>query len=1261
MTLETLVTGTDLNRWANLQEARYRLPLLMRRLMHATIERIQRIGFPAEEGVQLGGWDGIVIAEEGNAFVPDGCSVWELGANRNVKSKADEDYEKRRIDPLGLDPATTTYIFVTPRRWGGKDAWVSERKREGLWREIRAYDADDLEQWLEQAPAVHVWCSILLGKHPAAADDIASFWTDWSEVTKPNLHPRLLTNGRDEAASRIIEWLGNPPSTMAVQADTREEAQAFLAAILQQLPAEERIPYLSRSVIVKESDAWNRLCASEAALLLVPTFDVRDAVVRAVRGGHHVLLPLGRDDSAAQTTVELPRLHTRHAREALQEMGLSEQRAGELAPLARRSLMALRRTIAINREVQQPAWARPDTARALLPALLISHWNDAVEGDRRIIAELARSPYQDVSAVFSRWAHASDPPLRRVGDAWFLVSKEDAWDLLGKYLTHDDLERFVSIALDVFGQVDPSLELPSNQRWMAGVFGKSATYSGALRGGIADSLALMGARSDSIQWAEPLSPQDQANRIVRQVLERANTDWRLWASLTYQLQSLAEAAPGEFLRAAEAGVSGEQPVLASLFEDIENDFFARSSHTGLLWALEVLAWPPAHLSRAALVLATLARLDPGGKLSNRPENSLRGIFLCWHPETTAVPEQRLRVIDMLRRREPVVTWRLMSNLLPKRNAIGHPSAKPNWREWIPDSQPGVTYGELWAMEREIVGRMLTEVGLDGLRWKDLIEHLDNVRPEQHNAIVEALQNIDVAALSQDDRVTIWSALRALIARHREYADTAWALPSEAVDTLQQVYDRFEPDDLTDKYAWLFSNHTELIGPFGRDWHAQRAALAAARQAAVQSILQQEGLPRILSLANTVEQPGELGFAFGTSTFLVQEENAFLSQNLSLDNTPSAVLARGFILGRLQSQDWAWVQNKTDAGVIQEWGSELQATFFASLPFDSRTWDMLETMSPETQQAYWLQVPAWRADALDCNRAVRKLLEHNRPHNALNIMAMRLRDREAQLSASLLAEALEQAVRTVPEEARSWQSLMHQAGEILELIEASGQVDPSRIAALEFTLLPFLEHEPRGPKLLHRELSHNPAFFVEALSLVYRAENEEQRERAEVDATRAHLAYDLLRAWRIVPGTQDDGSLNAGALQSWIQQARELAHAANRGDIADDVIGQVLSAASTDEDGSWPTAPVRDVLEQSSEELHQGFVMGVYNRRGGWTKAIAEGGVQERKLAETYHGYAEMIRDQWPHTAAVLQDIANIYSSEARREDIRAELEEDLGQ
>lgn len=1269
MVLDPLVTATDLDRWANLQEARYRLPLLVRRLVHGTIEDIHRIGFPAGEGVQLGGWDGVVAVESGNAFVPEGSSVWELGANRNVRSKADEDYEKRRNNPLGIDPTVTTFVFVTPRRWGAKEDWVLERQKEGFWREVRVYDADDLEQWLELAPAVHIWLSILLGKPPESADDLASNWADWSEATWPVLSPNLLTTGREEAVNRIHKWLSEAPSALALKADTREEAVAFLAATFHQLSVEERLPYLSRTVVVREGDAWNYLCASQSALLLVAAFDVGNAVRRAVRSGHHALIPLGRDDSDSEATLNLSRLRVRHAREALRGMGLSEKRAGELAALARRSLLALRRKLATNPEVQQPAWAKPQVARALLPALLAGRWDDTKDGDRDAISRLSGTTYGEVNAELTRWANEADPPVRRVGDTWLLVSKEDAWTLLARYLTRDDLERLEAVLLDVLGEIDPSFDLPTEQRPMAGLFGKSPLYSEHLRDGLADTVAIMGARSDTTQWSITTSAQERTNRIVRRLLTRANDDWRLWASLSSLLELLAEAAPVEFLRAVETALSGTRPVLVNLFEDSEGDIFARSSHTGLLWALELLAWHPAYLARTVLLVAKLARLDLGGRLSKRPDDTLRCTFLCWHPQTTADLDQRLGVLDMLRNREPAVAWQLMRRLLPDHRRFTTPTATPRWRDWVPDAQSVVTYGELWAAEREILTRMLADVHHDGQRWKDLIAHLDDVHKEQHDAIVEHLLAIDATSLSPKDRLVIWSALRALISRHREFSDAAWAMPIEMVDRLQHIVDRLqhiyeqiEPDDPIDRNAWLFSHRPKLIGPFGDDCRARDQALVTARQEVVQALYERGGLPLLLTFADQVEQPGELGFALGRSTFAIEEEDTLLGQHLSAAHPPHNLLARGFVEGRFRSGNWVWVENKIAGVITQGWPPEQQAEFFRSLPFAGRTWDLLDTLSAETQKAYWLRVrPPW-VDARDCGRAVTRLLKHNRPHLALDYIARHLNDAEANFSASLLAETLERATRTTPERQQDWEPFVGDAGKILDTIEASGEIEEPRIAHLEFALLPFLRHGHRGPKILHKELSRNPDFFVEVLSLVYRADNEEQAELSEIGAMRARLALDLLHTWRRTPGTRDDGSINPEALKEWVRQAREAARANGRGDIGDHIIGEVLTAAPKDGDGSWPTASVRDVIEQAgSEHLDRGFVQGVYNSRGIVTKAIAEGGVQERQLSESYQGYAAMVRDQWPRTAAVLQEIAEIYNSEARRSDLAAELEEDLWQ
>src|SRR6266545_6728244 len=147
--------------------------------------------------------------------------------------------------------------------------------------------------------------------------------------------------------------------------------------------------------------------------------------------------------------------------------------------------------------------------------------------------------------------------------------------------------------------------------------------------------------------------------------------------------------------------------------------FLSSPHTGLLWALEDLAWSPEYLGRVALVLARLQELDPGGRLSNRPSESLREIFLPWHPQTAASVDGRLAVLDLVIDHELVAAWNLLARLLPQSHDVAMPTYAPRWREWKPSEERPPTLGEVGHPASEIVGRMLAVAGTDGNRWATL--------------------------------------------------------------------------------------------------------------------------------------------------------------------------------------------------------------------------------------------------------------------------------------------------------------------------------------------------------------------------------------------------------------------------------------------------------------------------------------------------------------------------------------------------------------
>src|ERR1700722_3126664 len=216
------VSSNDLIAWADTIDARYALPRLARALVRATTDSTSAVDFPAMEDAQRPGWDGVV--ENPNptkgAYVPAGTSVWELSTEANPQSKAERDYLKRKAEPLGINPAESTIVFVTLRRWGSKRQWVSRKNQEGTWAKVVVYDAADLEQWLELAPEVGIWLGARIGRRNLGVQSLDAFWNEFSVYTAPPISPSLLLAGRDSAADKVAEWLESGAGVLRVLADS---------------------------------------------------------------------------------------------------------------------------------------------------------------------------------------------------------------------------------------------------------------------------------------------------------------------------------------------------------------------------------------------------------------------------------------------------------------------------------------------------------------------------------------------------------------------------------------------------------------------------------------------------------------------------------------------------------------------------------------------------------------------------------------------------------------------------------------------------------------------------------------------------------------------------------------------------------------------------------------------------------------------------------------------------------------------------------
>lgn len=1087
---------------------------------------------------------------------------------------------------------------------------------------------------------------------------LESFWQNWSFETVPLLSPSLVVDGREQALDRIISWLRGSPSPLSLQANSPEEAIAFLAAVIQSLDEEERTTVLSRAIVVDGATAWQSLITSSDPLILIPRLAQPEGTGRAVNNGHHVFIPLGR--SGANDESVLPRIVRDAAEQALKEMGLSSDRARHLATLARRSLSALRRKLAIARNIQQPEWAQPNNARALLAPLLASAWHDSCLGDRDALAQLAGMSYEHLQTILVRWANEPNPPVRRVGDIWMITAQEDVWRLIARYLTNDDLQRFENVAIGVLSELDPAFELPPEQRYAASIYGKVLTRSGRLRESIAETIALMATLSPEISFTANRVGEDVAHRIVWQLMEKVKNNETLWASLAYQLPLLAEAAPGIFLEAVDAGLTGENPILVNLFQDQASKaaFMSSSPHTGLLWALETLAWHPDYLSHSALSLARLTHLDPDGRLANRPAASLRDIFICWRPNTTASLRNRLNVLDIIRRREPEVSWHLLMKLLPKQHSTVSSTHGTKWRDWVPDPCLKITTQEYCEATNAILHRLLADAGMNPTRWCSLIAAIAGMLNEQQESLLRHLEMLDPQQFSSQERTKICDCLRYETTRHRDFPDARWAMPAEHVQRLEESYARFEPDNLIDRHCWFFKRGVALPGMRGRPWEERAKIVDDLRVAALQEILVAQNWDGVLKLAEQSEEPVLVGETLAKAELLPIDLGRFLEDNLGASTVWRSQMAQRFVAINAHKQGEPWIDACLNAN-LRRWKLGQYGEFLLCLPFNRSLLDRLDTANEEAQHYFWSRTQTVSLlETAQAERVLTQLLKFHRPHFAVDILEEDIDQTTRILSPEQIAEVLEVSVQTPPGSDFDASDFAYRSAELLNYLEKT-EIPRDRLAQLELLYLRIHEHY-RRPHVLHEELSTSPTLFVEALQYIFRSENEPSEGKSTEAEAFALLALDFLESWRQMPGVREDGSVDTEALRAWVMRVRELAVEFGRTEVADIYIGHALAFSPIDPDGLWPHQAVREIIEDlANPVIEDGWQTQISNNRGVTTRMLTEGGEQERMLVERYQKDAKQMNDRWPRTAAVLREIAESYRRGAIEQDQRAELVQDF--
>ncbi len=1273
-----LIGSSDLVSWAETIDARYTLPQLIRMLVRASAGVSAVMDFSTGEDAQRSGWDGVAENSTRNAYVPLGSSGWELSTELNPQGKADEDYEKRKGDPRGLEPKATTFVAVSARKWAQKRQWLAEKRAEKFWMNVLAYDAVDLEQWLESCPEVGIWFTTRIGRRPRGVQSLESFWNEYRLSTSPPITPDLLLAGRNAEAEKLSQWLETGAGVFRIVADSVDEALAFAAAAFGTGEQSLKQEGLGQTIVVTDTEQARQLMSVEHQLTIGWKVDDPSMLGTLVDEGHRAILPLGRSSALNEhPDIELPRLGRAQfvaaVKDALWRNSLPittssggderrdqdrkwEEEANRRARKSGRSITVYRRLFASAGASQLPPWATIEEADELVPVVLAGSWSEENDADRLALAKLAGRDYGAVSRTVTLWKTQPDAPVRRIGDTWMLMAPLDAWSLMARYISDADRERYRQMVLEVLSEADPKLALAPNERWVAHFHGTQFRYSTVFREGLAESLILLAVVAEEAHQATLPMSDRLSYRLVTELLGNKSNPLR-WSSLSGVLPALAEAAPDAFLMSLDDDLTSEHPDVTSLFERQEGPLGDGARHPHLLWALEILSWYPDYLPRAAVALAKLDEIAPEIKIVNRPSKSLSEIFCTWHRNTAASLDERLEAIDHLLQRQPKVGWELLLTLLPKLHDVSGNAAEPRWRA-KPEVAP-LTYGEIWQANDEVISRAIKLAGADRTRLSALISEIGAWSPEQRQNLLRQIETFSETCKDIDERTLFWHTVREFLARHRAFPEAAWSLPETDLVSLDNLLAKFEPNAPWERDVWLFDRelpeftNAKALAESERDAAKKRAAVA-------NEIYQHEGTDGLISFARRVKMPWLVGIAAAESITGSEIDAQILDRFLAHRDKPVGDCALAFVARRRELMGSQWSDQVLISSSFADWSSEKKAEFCLCMPAGSEAWWVVARLGSDVESKYWrrVHVSIIRCDNDESEMAIEKLIEFGHGLRALEQAGFQPEKLRVGTLVKVLEAAFSELVRT--KDISEGTMLQYYLERIFEKLRAGDEVPDVLLGKLEWLYLPLFRFSA-NPITLHRFLQQDPEFFAAVVADAYKSEDGQDNETSDADTSddrrrnRARMAWELLNSWHTPPGLDRNGNFDPDVLKDWVVKARARCLARRRSKSGDDRIGHLLAYVPQDADGAWPHAIVRNLIEEAeSPTLEGGIHAGRFNSRGVYTKSPLEGGRGERELARQYRNWAKTASKRWPRTARLLNSLAEIYERFGRMEDVSAE-------
>lgn len=1240
MSLSELISATDLKQWADTKNCQQYLPLLIRKLIRATVPSVESLSIPCGDSTHLSGWDGIVVSQSNIFNVPKGRSVWEFGCDKDYKQKANGDLQKRTEDSRGEEITENTFVFVTPREWQDVDKWVKEKKSNSQWKEIVVITAVELEEWLSCTPAVSLWLATFLDKLPGSGVEIIEhWWNNWARGNDIYLPYSIVLGGRDKEKDEVIKACESSKHVY-LEANTQAETIAFaIAAIC----TNDNNGFAERALVASTHEAYQDLVNHYKGLIIIATVKEPE---NAASERNHTIIHASSNDDHATNALTLPVIPKDDFVKALKEIGVSDTKARAFALDTIRDVNVLRRILKI--EKYKPQWASSNNLFVLFPALLVGRWDSTCDGDKELLELMAGKPYRDFLNGLRTFLKVEDSPFIIIDNIYRVRSSFEVINSIVDNITNDDLEIFSEVISRLIADTDEDAVAMMSD---SGIHFRQhkQKYSHTIREGVFQTLALF-----SFLGQKNTMIKNFVENQMRTIYEKM--DLLVYMSNTSFLNLIVEASPERFLSAIEKDIKNGGKLMTKLFEYRPNPYSIVGGHiyyTELLWALESTAWSPEYLSRVTNILMLLNQYPRIKRYENSPYNSLKAIFRPFLPQTSVPYNQRLSVLQQAKDKKPEVCFKLCVDLLNSVNdhVCVSESIHFRWRHY--EDNRGCERLGYYLQEYidGLVSILLSCVNDDAKVIQELIPISTNKNlGRARNKIVNYICNKETLLIGNNDFI---NALRHEITRQRQCAGTNWALSRHQLKPFISLFDAVESKDVLERNLWLFDEDFIQL-PEKREYgtkHIQR--VLNIRTNALQQIIDQKGLSALWELVNMSKCPSSLA-----------ECLIAISGNTNLDIVYAKfcqkTIPQTFAMRYFRSLFYQFGINQyiEKIDILKSIDKTCLCEYLYAPGYNATIWNYILTNCIDLSEPYWKNVDLLHIDN-NPEPILDQLCKVERYNEVLHLINWDCRNLD-------ISETKKLSILQSMIDKKMFEDIINKIDDVSDIIEtldkSKNPVIQKALVSIEFLLFNHL-HRRRNQSEMQfvKAIMHDPVLMMQLIELAKKKDDnapEEQLSEEEfsnlVNAQR--LANNVFYNLHVPPCQKEDNSIDEKELKQYIDRLLELAKEHHIIGSTYYVIGQLLGNIPFGED--YPPRYLCEIVESfDNEKLCRSLSQKLFNREGFTSRSYNEGGTIERRRIARYKEYKRKVMFEYPIMAGVFDVLINDNEYYERREDFQARIQD----